>query len=187
MKFAKFLYDNFEEIFLVFFLAVIACIMMLQIIMRKFFSSMIWPEEFCRYCYVWTVFLSLGYTIRKGNMLRVGIVIDSLPEKVKKIAYILVDVLLAAIFAVFFVHAAGYTKNVYEMGQRSSAMRIPMWTMYCATVVGFGLAVIRAVESIVRSILHFNETVETEAEPAQKAAEGTSATQKANRQGGGVA
>lgn len=69
MKVIKWLDEHFEETFLVFFLVLISCITMLQIIARTFFAALSWPEEFCRYCWIWSVFISLPYTMRKGNML----------------------------------------------------------------------------------------------------------------------
>ena len=69
MKVIKWLDEHFEETFLVFFLVLISCITMLQIIARTFFAALSWPEEFCRYCWIWSVFISLPYTMRKGNMI----------------------------------------------------------------------------------------------------------------------
>lgn len=53
MKVIKWLDEHFEETFLVFFLVLISCITMLQIIARTFFAALSWPEEFCRYCWIW--------------------------------------------------------------------------------------------------------------------------------------
>ena len=69
MKVIKWLDEHFEETFLVFFLVLISCITMLQIIARTFFAALSWPEEFCRLCWIWSVFISLNYTMRKGNMI----------------------------------------------------------------------------------------------------------------------
>ena len=84
MNLLRRLNESFEESLMVTLLFAITCIMSAQIFARTFFSSMSWPEEFCRYCYIWTVFLSLGYTIKKGNALRVGIIMDLLRKKLFK-------------------------------------------------------------------------------------------------------
>ena len=44
MKVIKWLDEHFEETFLVFFLVLISCITMLQIIARTFFAALSWPE-----------------------------------------------------------------------------------------------------------------------------------------------
>ena len=93
MKVIKWLDEHFEETFLVFFLVLISCITMLQIIARTFFAALSWPEEFCRYCWIWSVFISLPYTMRKGNMLRVNVLVDLLPTKARNAINIVIDLI----------------------------------------------------------------------------------------------
>jgi C4-dicarboxylate transporter DctQ subunit len=166
----KWVNEHFEEAIMVILLAAISCVMMAQIIARSFFTSMPWPEEFCRYCYIWTVFLSLGYTIRKKNMLKVGILMDLLPVKLRKSIEIVVNFSMLAIFAILFRYAIVYTGKVKVSGQISPAMHLPMWIMYMSTVVGFALAVIRMIQEIVLNIKNYNKGVETTIEATIKEA-----------------
>lgn len=66
MKVIKWLDAHFEETILVLLLVAIACISMIQVLFRKipFVTSLTWAEEFCRFLWIWSVFLSLPYTIR---------------------------------------------------------------------------------------------------------------------------
>jgi len=166
----RWLNKHFEEAIMIFLLAAITCVMMAQIIARSFFASMSWPEEFCRYCYIWTVFLSLGYTIKKGNMLKVGILMDLLPMKLRKSIEIIVNILMLIIFAVFFRYAILYTGKIKVTGQVSSAMGIPMWIMYLSTVIGFALATLRTFQEIIDKIRNFNKKAETTLEVTLKEA-----------------
>ena len=170
MSAIKWLDEHFEEAIMVILLALISCVMMAQIIARNVFNSMTWPEEFSRYCYIWTVFLSLGYTMKKGNMLKVGLVMDLLPTKIRRSIEIVVNLIILAICVVFFRHAITYTGKIYNMGQISPAMHLPMWIMYLATVLGFGLASIRTVQQIVHNIKNFNVKAETTLEATLKEA-----------------
>ena len=102
MKVIKWLDEHFEETFLVFFLVLISCITMLQIIARTFFAALSWPEEFCRYCWIWSVFISLPYTMRKGNMLRVNVLVDLLPTKARNAINIVIDLINTVVMALFF-------------------------------------------------------------------------------------
>jgi len=170
MSAIKWLDEHLEEAIMVIMLALISCVMMAQIIARNVFNSMTWPEEFSRYCYIWTVFLSLGYTIKKGNMLKVGLVMDLLPTKIRRSIEIVVNLIILAICVVFFRHAITYTGKIYNMGQISPAMHLPMWIMYLATVLGFGLASIRTVQQIVHNIKNFNVKAETTLEATLKEA-----------------
>ncbi len=170
MNVLKWLNEHFEEAIMVFLLAAISCVMMAQIIARSFFASMPWPEEFSRYCYIWTVFLSLGYTIRKKNMLKVAILMDLLPRKLRRSIEIIVNFIMLAIFAILFRYSIIYTGKVKVSGQISPAMHLPMWIMYMSTVVGFVLAVIRMIQETVFNIKNFNKGVETTLEATIKEA-----------------
>lgn len=82
MRLIKWLDEHLEETLMVILLIVIACVTMIQVIVRKvpWLTSLTWAEEFCRFMWIWSVFISLPYTIRMGNMLRVGVLVDLLPR-----------------------------------------------------------------------------------------------------------
>lgn len=176
MRVIKWLDEHFEESVLVFFLVLISCVMLLQVFMRKVVNnSLTWPEEFCRYCYVWTGFFSLGYTVRQGNMLRVGIVMDLLPKALRKIMAILANMICLAFFAIFFVNSVDVVQSIAGMGQTSPAMRWPMHLVYMCTVLGFGLASIRTVQAIYKQIRHFNSDMQTTIEAVKEEAQAEAA------------
>lgn len=176
MRTVKWLDKHFEECLLVFFLVLISCVMMLQVFMRYVLNnSLTWPEEFCRYCYVWTAFMSLGYTIRQGNMLRVAVVMDLLPQVVRKIVALLVELVCLVFFAVFFFNSIDVVKAIGRMNQTSTAMGWPMNIVYLCTVIGFGLAALRTLQSIYMQLRHFGQarvsTMESVRAEAQAEAE----------------
>ena len=61
MKIIKWLDEHFEEYLMVLFLVLITCVMMLQVVIRKipFIPSFTWAEEFCRFMWIMSVFISL--------------------------------------------------------------------------------------------------------------------------------
>ena len=175
----KWLDEHLEETVLVIFLVLISCVMLLQVFMRKILnSSLSWPEEFCRYCYVWTGFFSLGFTVRQGNMLRVGIVMDLLPKVLRKLVAILVNIVCLVIFSVFFVNSITVVKILKGIGQTSTAMRLPMYIVYFCTFIGFGFAILRTVQAIYRQIRRFNEVEQTTLEAVKEEAESEAAFAK---------
>jgi TRAP-type C4-dicarboxylate transport system permease small subunit len=161
MKFVKWLDEHLEESILVCFLVTIAVVMMLQVFMRAFSNSLSWPEEFCRYVYVWTVFFSLGYTVRKGNMLRVGVVMDLVPQTARKAIAILVNLGCILVFAAFFVNSVKVVDAIVNSGQKSTAMGLPMHLVYRCTVVGFLLGGLRTVQAIFLQIRNFKKVEQT--------------------------
>ncbi len=176
MRAVKWLDEHLEETILAFLLALISLIMLLQVFMRYIVNqSFTWAEEFCRYCYVWTGFLSLGYAVRNGNMLRVGVVMDLLPLALRKIIAIMVNVLCLVFFAVFFMNAIGVVRAIAQMGQTSPAMGWPMSVVYACTVIGFGLGALRTVQAIISQLRHFGAKRRTTIEAVREEAEAEAA------------
>lgn len=153
MKCIKWLDDNLEDFLMVLLLIGISVIMMLQVIMRYVFSSsMSWPEEACRYCWIVTTCLSIGYCTKKKCALRVEVLLDLLPGIGKKIVNLLIDCIGILSYGFLAVESVGVLKGVVESGQKSTAMQMPLWILYLALMVGFVLATIRAVEQMAEDL-----------------------------------
>ncbi len=185
MRAIKWLDKHLEETILVFFLALICCIMLLQVFMRYILNdSIAWAEEFCRYCYAWTAFFSLGYTVRCGNMLRVGVVVDMLPKALRKLAAIFANAVCLMLFTVFFVGSIGVVEAIRKTGQTSPAMGWPMYIVYFCTVIGFGLGALRTVQAIISQLRRSGErraNIEAAGEGASAGAETDAAMTKGDR------
>ncbi|MBQ7560100.1 MAG: TRAP transporter small permease [Synergistaceae bacterium] len=150
----KWLDEHFEEVLMVIFLILIACVMMLQVIVRKipFIQSLTWAEEFSRFMWIMSVFISLPYTIRKSNMLRVNVVLDLFPQGLRKSVNLCVDIIIAACMALLAYHcieclnwSAG-TMLAGAKPETSPAMGWPMWWLYAVALFGFVLGTLRAVQ-----------------------------------------
>lgn len=161
MKVVKWLDQHLEEFVLVVMLVCISCITLLQIIARNLKMPLPWPEEFCRFCWIWSVFLSLPYTIRMGNMLRVNVLVDLFPNIVRKVINILVEAVILASMALFFVYSLQVEQNFMNSQQVSPAMMWPMWIVLSCIVIGFGLAVLRGIQQIIFQIKNFHVVEKT--------------------------
>lgn len=177
MKAIKWLDDHFEEFFLVILLVLIACVSLLQVIFKKmpFLASLTWSDEFCRYMWIWTVFLSLPYTIRKGSMLRVSVLLDTMPQVVRKVINIIVDLITTACMGLLAYHSVKVVTDIYVSGETSTAMVWPMWIVYSVMLIGFALGALRGLQQAIIHAMHFNErelsTLEqTMADAAEEAA-----------------
>lgn len=150
MKVLKWLDEHLEEWLLVFLLAAVCITLMIQIIMRYVFNaSLSWSEEFARYCFVWSTFLSVSYSIKKASMLRVDIIVQYLPKAARKVIDILMELIVLAFFAFLLYHSFAVVKRIAASGQTSPALGLPMVTVYAALIVGFALACIRGIQKLV--------------------------------------
>ena len=159
MKVLKWLDEHAEEAVLVVLLELISCIELIQVIFRNlpFVDALTWPEEFCRFAWIWSVFLSLPFTIRKASMLRVSVLVDMLPQAVRKVVNILIDLINAAVMALLFYYSVGVVYGIRTSGEASPAMTWPMWIIYVSMLIGFGLGAFRAIQMIIIHIQHFGE------------------------------
>lgn len=153
MKVLKWLDKHIEEIFLISILAAIVVIMLYQIIRRYIFnSSLTWSEEFCRYAFIWFIFIAYSYSIHMGSELRVDAVIDLLHGKARKIMDIAL-ILFGLFFTVFlFRQSITMVVNCAATGELSPGMGLPKQYVYMSAIVGFGMAVVRYVQVLVKKL-----------------------------------
>lgn len=172
MKVLKWLDAHFEETILCILLVIITCVSLLQVVIRKvpFIPALTWAEEFCRFCWIWSVFLSLPYTLRMGNMLRVTALLDILPEVVRKTLNLIVYALTTVCMALLGFYSIFVVQGIYVSGETSPAMLWPMWIVYSMMLVGFFLAVVRGIQQIVIHAKNFRGHELTTAEEAMAAA-----------------
>ena len=111
--------------------------------------------------WIMSVFISLPYTIRKSNMLRVNVVLDLFPQKFRKVINLCVDVIIAACMALLAYHcveclnwSAG-TMLAGAKAETSPAMGWPMWWLYAVALFGLCLGTLRAVQMFFIHIKNF--------------------------------
>ncbi|MCD7952117.1 MAG: TRAP transporter small permease [Synergistaceae bacterium] len=154
MKVIRWLDKHFEETVLIVLMIGISCTMFLQVIMRYVFNMpLTWPEELSRYMLIWTVFFSMSYTIYMRNMLRVDVLAEFLPEKVRQALEICIQFLSLGIYSVFTYYSLIVYRSLVVSGRVSPALRIPMYLVYSALCIGFFLSVVRTIQLIVELIM----------------------------------
>ena len=161
MNFWKKLDENFEEYILMVFLVVMAIVMMWQVIMRYFFhASMPWPEEFCRFMFVFSGFLSMGYCVRKDKMLKVDILMGFFPDWLKKTVDLIARFVTLFFFAYLCYWGFRTAQSQVQMGMKSAAMGWPMWVIYGSVFVGALIGTLRQIQDLYRYFTKKKEDAE---------------------------
>ena len=114
-----------------------------------FNNSLSWSEELARYVFIWLIYIGISYGCKLRKHIKIDAALNLFPKKVRPYIVVLGDILFI-VFAVYIV----YTGTVYSLSQmqynmRSPALKIPNEFVYMSTVVGFGLAVIRQIQTII--------------------------------------
>ena len=148
----RFLDEHLEEYLMAVLLIALTLVMLLQIVMRYVFHhALSWPEELCRYCFVYITFFTLGFCIRRNSMLRLDIIQMALPEKGWRGLQFFVSVVSLAFFGWMFVQSLSLQKAIMRTSRTSAALGIPYTYIYLATVLGFGMALIRSIQMLIRT------------------------------------
>ncbi len=157
MKAIRWLDKHFEETVLILLMIGISCTMFLQVIMRYVFNMpLTWPEELSRYMWIWTVFFSMSYTIYMRNMLRVDVLAEFLPLRVKQGLEIAIQFLSLIIYSIFAYYSLIVYRSLVISGRVSPALRIPMYLVYSALCIGFILSIVRTLQLIVELFMGIN-------------------------------
>lgn len=130
-----------------------------NVVLRYFFSAgFSWGEEFIAYCMIWATFIGAAICARKKSHVAMKLILDSLKSESSKRYYQMVLTFVAIIFCSWVVYLG--IKQVYflvEMGQKSPAMRLPMFIPYLSVPIGFLLMTVRYLEEIISLIMGVNQ------------------------------
>ena len=159
MKAVKWLDAHLEEALLVVFLVLISFVTLINVICTNIpgVGTLPWAEEFCRFIWIWSVFVSLPYTIRAGSMLRVSVVLDLMPQVVRKVLNIAVDAIIIASMALLGFYSIQVVQGIIASGETSPAMILPMWIVYISMLFGFILGTLRGIQMLIIHVQHFGE------------------------------
>ncbi|MBR1935183.1 MAG: TRAP transporter small permease, partial [Muribaculaceae bacterium] len=144
--------------FMILLLIIFSCVMMYSVVLRYIFNSApSWAEEFCRYCYIWSVALSLSFCVQRDSAMKMSVIMDLFPTKIRNAVSIIAYALQLAMFGMLAYAAWEVLQQVIDTGTKSTTMGIPMSFMYFSYLLGTVLAVVRCGQKIAHQIRHFNE------------------------------
>jgi TRAP-type C4-dicarboxylate transport system permease small subunit len=131
-------------------LASIAVVMLAQAAMREFGFLFRGADDIVAWLCAASAFLALGHTFRRGELVRVGIVIDHLPPRVRR------PVGIGALFiAVAFVAYMAYAvlRFVYESWAfkevAQGLIQIPIWIPQMSFVLGVLVLLIAVLDEFI--------------------------------------
>lgn len=123
-----------------------------NVIMRYFFKRPIfWSEEVATGMFVWTVFVGSAYAYRKHAHLGVDILVNAMPEKVRAIVKVIMDVLELFVLMMLTYVSVLYVANT--LTKLSNTLRLPSWYISAAVPLGFGLSLIYSVYFLTKDVI----------------------------------
>lgn len=144
---------KFIKIALIVFGTVMTALVIMNVIMRKCFSSgLSWSEEACRFLFIWVTFL--GAILANdmglhGDHMRMDFLVDKIHGIPRKIIEILAHVVVLIMLGTLFIGGIAVVKNTWPF--LTSALEIPKGAVYLCAPIGFGYMFIQTLIKIFRT------------------------------------
>jgi C4-dicarboxylate transporter, DctQ subunit len=144
--------NGVEVSILVFCVAALGILLIANVFARTFFQSIYFAEEVSKFLVMLTTFTGVSYGVRKARHIRMGAFLDAMPPKVEKVFLIFISALSAFVMAIMTWFSYKYLANAMDMGHMTPALRVPKWTFYVIIPIGFGLACIQYIRTIIKNL-----------------------------------
>lgn len=127
-------------------MAIMTILVFIQVVMRYVFSnSLSWSEEMARFIFLWLSWIGASYAVKERSHFRVEMFADMLKGKARKyFEYLILIIWFLFSFAMAY-YGTKLLLFIYDTGQCSAAMDIPMTWPYASVPAGCVLMCIRLI------------------------------------------
>ena len=145
--------NGFEVSILTFCVAALGILLIANVFARTFFQSIYFAEEVSKFLVMLTTFAGVSYGVRKARHIRMGAFLDAMPPKMEKTFIIIISLISAVVMAIMAWASWEYLINAMSKGHMTPALRVPKWTFYVIIPIGFGLATIQYIRTIIKNFI----------------------------------
>ncbi len=140
--------DKVEDICLIImFMAMVAAIF-LQVIMRFVFNnSLSWSEELGKFLFVWLSWLGIAIGHRRQEHIKITLVVDMLPYKVRKFFELITEIILIIICGITLYYGVFMLK--IQIPVPYAGIKISTAWGYLSVILGCGFFIFRSILYIV--------------------------------------
>ena len=142
-----------EVSILVFCVAALGILLITNVFARTFFQSIYFAEEVSKFLVMLTTFTGVSYGVRKARHIRMGAFLDAMPPTMEKTFIIIISLISAVVMGIMAWASWEYLMNAMHKGHMTPALRMPKWTFYVIIPVGFGLAAIQYIRTIIKNLI----------------------------------
>jgi len=154
------IFEHVEEVFSIVLFSIM-CLVVLWSVICRFLLKIPFSigEELARYLMVYGIFVGVSIGVRRNSHLGVEAFASFLPAAGQHVVDIISQILSLILYIAFFYFSLLLTANIFQNGQISAAMQIPMWIAYLALPIGFALSIIRCIQMLIKVVRR--EEIET--------------------------
>jgi len=144
--------NGVEVSILVFCVAALGILLIANVFARTFFQSIYFAEEISRFLVMLTTFTGVSYGVRRARHIRMGAFLDAMPLKMEKTFIIIISLVSALVMGMMAWFSYEYLMNAMSRSHVTPALRVPKWTFYVIIPIGFGLACIQYLRTILKNL-----------------------------------
>lgn len=131
----------------------LAVLWIANVIARTFFSSIYFVEEISQFLVLMITFAGLSYAVRKARHIRMGAIFDAMNPRLQKVFIFIISGTCGLVMLLMAKYALDYTLATKAMSHFTPALRLPYWVFWVILPVGFLLAGIQYIRTIVKNIV----------------------------------
>jgi TRAP-type C4-dicarboxylate transport system permease small subunit len=114
-----------------------------NVVARYFFSaSLYWAEEVMLFLMVGCVFLGSGVVAWSGRQIRMDVVVNMMPPKVREAIEVFSELVFIAVAITVLVFAWPVIRDLYAFDQRSQSAEVPLYIPQALIPIGLGIMAI---------------------------------------------
>lgn len=147
----KFILYLLEEVIPMLALFVTVMSILIQVFFRYVLNiSLTWPFELSIYGFIWTLYLGAAFARKKEKHVKLDLVYEKLPVKIRAIFDIIFNIITIIIFAMIIYPVSDYLLFSYRI--KTVALKIPWTYVFGVFPIFLILIIVHNIEYIVKDI-----------------------------------
>jgi C4-dicarboxylate transporter DctQ subunit len=144
--------NAFEVWSLMLCMGVLTALLIVNVIAREFFVSIYFAEEIAEFLIIFVTFVGVSYGVRKARHIRMGAFFDMMNPKLEKIFMIAIATVSSVVMFIMAYVSYEYVITAMKRGHETGALRLPYWYFYAIMPVGFFMAGIQYIRTIIKNL-----------------------------------
>lgn len=145
--------QNAERWSLLVFYTMIVLTMFIEVVRREVFAySSIWGEEIVRYSFIYLAWIGAAAAVKERGHIRIDVLMHYASPRLKALLYIFGDLVMFGVAAVAFFWSMETVLVSAKFGSVTHGLRISQVWFLLAVPIGFGLVIIRLLQSFLRDV-----------------------------------
>ena len=144
---------NAERWLLLVFYVMLVATMFIEVLRRELLSySSIWGEEVVRYSFIYLAWIGAAAAVKERGHIRIDVLMQYVGPRAKAALYIFGDLVMLAVALVAFYWSLETVLVSARFGSVTHGLRISQVWFLSAVPIGFGLVMLRLVQSLIRDV-----------------------------------